>query len=180
MEICTPVNWHFSSAKFHHSALMILICLHIVKCIFEYASAVGQKDQQRPPKVADYYNWNRTPTKAKKEGLRKWKELEDWKIKNGGRKATGIEVKYFKETRGWISLTRYRSKKWDKEKEKWKFEMLKNTGFPLPEKEDPNKWQRMPASNIGYFRLVGVFATWFFNEVETSCETLNEADRLTK
>ena len=75
---------------------------------------------------------------ALEEGLRKWKELEDWKIKNGGRKATGIEVKYFKETRGWISLTRYRSKKWDKEKEKWKFEMLKNAGFPLPEKEDPS------------------------------------------
>jgi HKD family nuclease len=66
------------------------------------------------------------------EGLIKWKELEDWKFKNGGRKATGIEVKYFKDTRSWISLTRYRSKKWDKEKEKWKFEMLLKAGFPLP------------------------------------------------
>lgn len=70
---------------------------------------------------------------ALEEGIRKWRELEDWKIKNSGRKATEIEVKYFKETRGWISLTRFRSKKWDREKEKWKFDLLINAGFPLPE-----------------------------------------------
>ena len=70
---------------------------------------------------------------ALEEGIRKWRELEDWKIKNSGRKATSVEVKYFKEIRGWTSLTRYRSKKWNQEKEKWKFEILKNAGFPLPE-----------------------------------------------
>ncbi|HET7117045.1 MAG TPA: hypothetical protein VFI29_11170, partial [Hanamia sp.] len=73
------------------------------------------------------------------EGIKKWRELEDWKINNAGRRPTSVEVKYFKETRGWISLTRYRSKKWNQEKEKWKLEMLKNAGFPLPEQEQHNE-----------------------------------------
>lgn len=73
------------------------------------------------------------------EGIKKWRELEDWKIKNDGRKPTSVEVKYFKDTRGWISLTRYRSKKWTQQKEKWKLEMLKNAGFPLPEQDQHNE-----------------------------------------
>lgn len=84
------------------------------------------------------WKWKEQKEKeAIENGLQKWRELEDWKIKNGGRKATGIEVKYFKEARNWIALTRYRSKEWDKEKEHWKFEMLKKAGFPLPELNEP-------------------------------------------
>ena len=76
---------------------------------------------------------------ALEEGLKKWRELEDWKIKNGGRKATGIEVKYFKDTRDWIGRTRNRSKKWDMEKEKWKVELLLKAGFPLPKRIETNE-----------------------------------------
>lgn len=66
------------------------------------------------------------------KGLKGWKELEEWKVKVGNRKANGVEVKYFKPIRDWIARTRNRSKKWDRQKERWKLDLLTNAGFPLP------------------------------------------------
>ena len=73
------------------------------------------------------------------KGLNGWKELEEWKVREGNRKANNVEVKYFKETRDWMGRTRNRSKKWDREKEKWKIDLLTNAGFPLPQLNEPNK-----------------------------------------
>lgn len=73
------------------------------------------------------------------KGLNGWKELEEWKVRVGNRKANNVEVKYFKETRDWMGRTRNRSKKWDREKEKWKIDLLTNAGFPLPQLNEPNK-----------------------------------------
>ena len=73
------------------------------------------------------------------KGLKGWKELEEWKVKVGNRKANSVEVKYFKPTRVWMASTRNRSKKWDREKEKWKIDLLINEGFPLPDPEEPDE-----------------------------------------
>ena len=66
------------------------------------------------------------------KGLKGWQELNEWTEKLGNRKPSSAEVKYFKPIREWIALTRYRSKKWDKVKEKWKLDMFIKAGFPLP------------------------------------------------
>ena len=65
------------------------------------------------------------------QGLKGWQELNEWTEKLGNRKPSSAEVKYFKPIRDWIALTRYRSKKWDRVKDEWKFDMLKKAGFPL-------------------------------------------------
>jgi HKD family nuclease len=72
-------------------------------------------------------------------GLKGWKELEEWKMRVGNRKANSVEVKYFKPTRNWMARTRNRSKKWDREKEKWKIELLTTAGFPLPNPSEPDE-----------------------------------------
>lgn len=66
------------------------------------------------------------------EGLKGWQELVKWEAELGNRKPTSAEVKYFKKIREWKASTRNRSKKWDREKESWKIELLTKAGFPLP------------------------------------------------
>ena len=73
------------------------------------------------------------------EGLKGWKELNEWEAKLGNRKPTSAEVKYFQKIRTWKASTRNRSKKWDREKEKWKIDLLTKAGFPLPKIEEENE-----------------------------------------
>ncbi|GAA4955557.1 hypothetical protein GCM10023314_31630 [Algibacter agarivorans] len=68
------------------------------------------------------------------EGLKNWRELENWKNKLGNRKPTKEEKAYYKPIKGWIASIRNRSKTW-KDKDLWKKEMLIKAGFPLPDNE---------------------------------------------
>ena len=66
------------------------------------------------------------------EGIKGWQELEKWEAELGNRRPTSVEVKYFKNIREWRARTRNRSKKWNRENEKWKIDLLTSVGFPLP------------------------------------------------
>lgn len=73
---------------------------------------------------------------ALEEGIKGWRELLEWEKQRGTRKPTDAEVKYFKGVRNWKATTRNRSKTWDREKEKWKIDLLTKAGFPLPQPND--------------------------------------------
>jgi hypothetical protein len=68
------------------------------------------------------------------EGLRSWRELNNWKNKLGIRKPTKEEKAYYKPIKAWIASIRNRSKTWKKD-DLWKKEMLIKAGFPLPDNE---------------------------------------------
>jgi HKD family nuclease len=70
------------------------------------------------------------------EGLKGWQELIEWEKQIGNRKPTDAEINYFKGIRNWKNTTRNRSKKWDRDKEKWKIDLLTKAGFPLPDSAD--------------------------------------------
>ena len=87
------------------------------------------------------------------EGLKGWKELVEWEAKLGNRKPTSAEVKYFRKIREWKASTRNRSKKWDREKDKWKIDLLTKAGFPLPKIDEPIE-KETSAGNIR-FGIIG-------------------------
>jgi len=66
-------------------------------------------------------------------GLKGWRELTEWEAEIGNRRPTSAEKNYFKPIRDWKAGIRNRSKTWDREKEKWKLDILTDAGFPLPE-----------------------------------------------
>lgn len=85
------------------------------------------------------WNWKiQLEREALIEGIKGWKELLEWEKQKGTRKPTDAEVSHFKSIRNWMATTRNRSKKWDREKEKWKIDLLTKEGFPLPKRNETN------------------------------------------
>jgi HKD family nuclease len=79
------------------------------------------------------WKWQEQLEREKLEnGIKGWQELVEWEKQKGNRKSTDAESKYFKKIREWNASTKNRSKKWDREKEKWKIDLLTKAGFPLP------------------------------------------------